>query len=210
MVKRKYQIKKITIIKYCVSLKQLETVCSTKINNDKGENMTYKIENENIVLIETEYADIDLIIEIENQQENKIFITPYDKKRHKQVIESNDEVHLTVWNKNSKKILGFIILAGLENPNLSLEFRRIVIQNKRNGFGRQCLQLIKAYCFRRLKFHKLWLDVFDNNMQAINLYISEGFHVDGHLRDAIKQDNLFKTLILFSILEGEYYDRTKV
>lgn len=162
--------------------------------------------NEELVIIETNYIDIDLIIEIEGLQENIDFITPYSLQRHLDVIESTDELHLTIWDKKTLSIIGFIILAGLENANLSLEFRRIVIQQKGNGFGRQCLQLIKKYCFEELKFHKLWLDVFEDNQRAINLYKSEGFQVDGILRDAVKYGSNYRTLILLSILEDEYYE----
>jgi diamine N-acetyltransferase len=165
--------------------------------------MNFIIENTTIGITKTVYENIDLVISIESEQENKTFITPYDKKRHFQVIDSKDEEHLTVWDKTTEKIVGFIILAGLENPNLSLEFRRIVIQSKGKGFGRQCLKLTKDYCFNNLKFHRLWLDVFDDNERAITLYTSEGFKVDGQLRDIIKQGDIYRTLILLSILENE-------
>jgi diamine N-acetyltransferase len=171
--------------------------------------MDFKIENQNIGISETVYSDIDFIIDIENREENNIFITAYAKDRHIQVIESKDEQHLTVWDKNTNEIIGFIILAGLENTNLSLEFRRIVVKSKGKGFGRQCLQLTKEYCFDRLKFHRLWLDVFDDNERAISLYKSEGFQVDGHLRDIIKQGEKYRTLILLSILESEHSERNK-
>lgn len=169
--------------------------------------MNFIIENKNIGITKTVYENIDLVISIESEQENKPFITPYDKNRHFQVIDSKDEEHLTVWERDTEKIVGFIILAGLENPNLSLEFRRIVIQNKGKSFGRQCLQLTKEYCFDILKFHRLWLDVFDDNERAIALYKSEGFKVDGHLRDIIKQDDIYRTLILLSILENENHEK---
>ena len=165
--------------------------------------MNFIIENENIGITKTVYDGIDLVINIENDPENKSFITPYGKNRHVQVIDNKDEEHLTVWEKRTEKVIGFIILAGLENLNLSLEFRRIVIQSKGNGFGRQCLKLTKEYCFNNLNFHRLWLDVFDDNERAISLYKSEGFKVDGYLRDVIKQGDIYRTLILLSILENE-------
>jgi RimJ/RimL family protein N-acetyltransferase len=166
--------------------------------------MNYEIENKIIGLAKTATADLNLICEIENDQANSAFITPYTVERHLIVIESKDEEHLTVWNKATNRIIGFIILAGIENPNLSLEFRRIVIQSKGNGFGRQCLRLIKEYCFKRISFHRLWLDVFDDNDRAINLYKTEGFKIEGQLREVIKQDNKYRNLILLSILDREY------
>ena len=166
--------------------------------------MYFKIENQKIGLAETIISNIETICNIENDHNNKVFITSYDKDRHQQVIDSKDEEHLTVWDKATGNIIGFIILAGLENQNLSLEFRRIIIQSKGKGFGRLCLQLTKEYCFMKLKFHRLWLDVFDDNERAINLYKSEGFQIDGHLREVIKQGDNYRTLILLSILENEY------
>lgn len=165
--------------------------------------MNFIIENTNIGITKTVYDNVNFVISIESKEENKSFITPYDKNRHFQVIDSKDEEHLTVWEKDTEKIVGFIIIAGLENLNLSLEFRRIVIQDKGKGFGRQCLKLIKEYCFNILKFHRLWLDVFDDNERAIALYKAEGFKVDGHLREVIKQGEIYRTLILLSILENE-------
>jgi len=171
--------------------------------------MKFKIENETIGLTVTIPDHVKLIINIELDQENLRFIMPYNQKQHLQSIESNDELHLTVWCRKTTKILGFIILAGVENTNLSLEFRRIVIQSKGRGFGRQCLQLIKEYCFKNIKFHRLWLDVFEDNLRALNLYKSEGFQVEGYLRDVIKQGNSYRTLTLLSILENEYNEKNE-
>jgi diamine N-acetyltransferase len=169
--------------------------------------MNFKLENQHIGISETIAKDIGLIFKIENEQENKIFVMPYDKNQHLQVIDSKDEEHLTVWDKETGKIIGFIILAGLTNLNLSLEFRRIVVQSKGKGFGRQCMQLIKAYCFKKLKFHRLWLDVFEDNERAINLYKSEGFQVDGTFREVAKQGDKYRSLFLLSILDYEYFQQ---
>jgi RimJ/RimL family protein N-acetyltransferase len=166
--------------------------------------MKYKIENEIIGLTETISEDIQLICQIEKDPSNNSLIISYDKDRHQSVIESKDEEHLTIWEKKTKKIIGFIILAGLDNPNLSLEFRRIVIQSKGNGFGRLSLRLIKQHCFERLKFNRLWLDVFDDNERAINLYETEGFQIEGHLREVVRQGAVYRDLILLSMLAREY------
>jgi len=168
--------------------------------------MKFLIETPTIGFVETSASDIDLIIEIENQFENNQFINPYTKERHLQVITNRDEMHLLIWNKIEKQIIGFIILGGLENLNLSLEFRRIIIQPKGKGFGKQSLRLIKNYCFQQLKFHRLWLDVFDDNQVAIKFYLSEKFTQEGQLRDVVKYGNSYRSLLIFSILEKEFYN----
>jgi RimJ/RimL family protein N-acetyltransferase len=164
--------------------------------------MIYNMENPVIGLRNTLPAEIDLICELERHQDNKQFIIPYDKNRHLQVIENRDEEHLTVWDKESNQLAGFIILSGLTNPDLSLEFRRIVIQNKGKGLGRKCLQLIKQYCFDTLKFHRLWLDVFEDNERAIYLYKSEGFEEEGRERNVIRDGEVYKSLLILSIFDS--------
>lgn len=164
----------------------------------------YNIENSRIGLKRTLPKEIDMVLEMEKHVENVKFVTPYTKKRHLEVIKNKEEEHLTVWEKKTAKMVGFIILAGVDNPHRSLEFRRIVIQEKEKGIGRQCLQLVKRYCFLELKFHRLWLDVFEDNLRAIQLYRSEGFKEEGKLREAIKQDEKYKSLLILSMLENEF------
>jgi len=168
--------------------------------------MTFIIENQKIGLKRTSQDDIVEIIQMENEDENLRFIISYDKVRHLDSIISKDEEHFAIWDKEDNQIIGFLILAGLQNLNLSLEFRRIVVKVKGRGIGRQCLKLIKAYCFQQLKFHRLWLDVFEGNHRAIYLYKSEGFKEEGKLREVIKQGENFKSLFVLSILKGEYFE----
>lgn len=163
-----------------------------------------KIKMKTIRLMKTRLEDIDEIVRLENGDENKAFIFPYTSEQNAATIEDENMTHLTVWDKPSGKIIGFIILCGIQNPNKSLEFRRIVISEKGKGIGRQCIRLIKEYCFTTLGFHKLWLDVFQDNERASNLYKSEGFRPDGILRDEVKTGDGYRSLLLMSILESEY------
>jgi RimJ/RimL family protein N-acetyltransferase len=163
----------------------------------------YRIENDRIGLASTRLIDLDFIIQMESEPQNKKYILPYDKARHQEAIESKDEEHWSVWDKEKKELVGFVILAGHENPHHSLEFKRIVIHKKGNGFGRQCVRLIKEYCFKELHFHRLWLDAFDDNAIAIALYLSEGFQIEGRIRDVVKEEHRYRTLVILSLLEEE-------
>ena len=62
----------------------------------------------------------------------------------------------------------------------------------------------KKYCFDELNFHRIWLDVFDDNLRAIHLYKSEGFTEEGKLRDVIRNDENYRSLLILSILEKEF------
>ena len=97
-----------------------------------------------------------------------------------------------------------MILFGLSNPNKVLEFRRITINEKGLGFGREAIRLLKQLCFELFHFHRLWLDVYDDNERAINLYESEGFVKEGILRENIKSESGYRSQRIYSMLENEY------
>ncbi len=150
----------------------------------------------------TRIENIEKIIQIE--RENSDFIGQYDIKRHRTVIEGDDEMHLSVFDNSDDSLIGHIILAGLTNSHNSIELRRIVISKKGNGFGKESIQLIKKYCFVDLKAHRIWLDVLSDNNRAIGLYKSQGFRIEGLLRECIKQNNEYKSLNIISILTTDF------
>lgn len=97
-----------------------------------------------------------------------------------------------------------MIIFGLTNKNLGLEFRRITISEKGYGFGREAIKLLKQLCFEKLRFHRLWFDVYDDNDKAIKLYESEGFVKEGTLRENMKTENRYRSQRLYSMIENEY------
>jgi RimJ/RimL family protein N-acetyltransferase len=152
-------------------------------------------------LIKTTILDLNFIVSLEN--ENLSFISPNSKKEHIDLIIDKNISHLILKSTNNT-LLGFVILAGLENENRSIEFRRIVINKKGKGFGRMAIKKIKKYCFENLNCQRLWLDVLEDNERAKHLYKSEGFQEEGTLRDTVIIDGKFKSLIIMAILHNEY------
>ncbi len=157
---------------------------------------------EDIFLDKTKIEELDFIISLENDEENSKYILPDSKEEHFDLLSDNDKGHFTLKNQNGK-ILGFVILSGLKRDNV--EFRRIVIGEKGQGFGRHTLRLVKKYCFEKLKCHRLWLDVLKNNDRARHLYLSEGFVEEGRLREAVKINDNYEDLVIMSVLENEYF-----
>ena len=58
--------------------------------------------------------------------------------------------------------------------------------------------------FRDLGAHRFWLDVKSKNVRAQALYRSEGFVEEGRLRDSVRTDDGYDSLIVMSMLEHEY------
>ena len=167
----------------------------------------------------TQTADIPFVLAAENHSDNAPYITQCSKRWHEQAIASNDYAHMIVaaddldtptagWNSSQanpeSSPIGYIILAGLESPHLSLEIRRIVITQKGQGYGRAVLCWIKAFTFEQLGHHRLWLDVLVRNRRAKALYESEGFIAEGIIRDGYKSTDGYESMVLMSMLKNEY------
>jgi RimJ/RimL family protein N-acetyltransferase len=155
-----------------------------------------------IKLTNTISSDIDMIIEFEKS--NNRFVHQYSKEKHLALLKDEDCLHLSIRRIDNNKLVGHILIFGLLNQNKALEFRRIAINEKKLGFGREAIQLLKHFCFEKIKFHRLWLDVYEDNDRAIKLYESEGFVKEGTLRDNIRTDSGYRSQRIYSMIESEY------
>lgn len=160
----------------------------------------------NIRLVRTSEDDLDFVLSAEQSPENSAFVSMWTREQHLGALTSEDMSHLIIKNSADGGRVGYIILAGLADTNQSIEFRRIVVTEKGKGYGREALRLVKRLAFEELKAHRLWLDVKEHNVRARHLYESEGFVADGVLRECIKAEVGFESLVLMSILSSEYHD----
>jgi len=157
-----------------------------------------------IAFRQTIETDLDYVMKLERAPENSPFIRQWSIQQHKSAISDENMTHLIVVNTSDHKILGYVILVGLESPDQSIELKRIVIQEKNKGFGKEALQLVKETAFENLGAHRLWLEVMEHNDRAIKLYESEGFTSEGVHRENLKQGERFVSLKVMSILAHEY------
>ena len=152
----------------------------------------------------TTRTDLDYVMKIERDPENAPFIRQWSIDQHQSAILDDNIAHLMVQKTSDNQTIGYIILVGLKNPDQSIEFKRIVIKDKNEGYGREAVQLVKKIVFENLGAHRLWLEVMENNSRAIQLYKSEGFISEGLHRESLKQGEHFVSLQVMSILAHEY------
>lgn len=154
---------------------------------------------DNLIVRNTQKDDLEFVIYAERNEENAEYVGQWTKEQHLDALMQEDFMHLIIEEEISAKPVGYVILAGLQNPNHNIEFRRIVITDKGKGLGRKTLIIIKHIVFEQLKAHRLWLDVRYNNQRAQNLYQSEGFIREGVLRECVLCDGSYESLIIMSI-----------
>lgn len=154
----------------------------------------------------TEESDLTFVISTENDQENTPYIGQWTFEQHLNSLTNEDMRHLIIENYSGDKI-GYVILTGLLDSNKALCIKRIAIQLKGKGYGKETLKLIIKWVFENTGTHRLWLDVKDFNSRARHTYESVGFVFEGTLRDSIFKGGRFESLSIMSILSHEYKSR---
>jgi diamine N-acetyltransferase len=127
----------------------------------------------------TTESDLDDVLRLEQDAENRPFIIPWKREQHREACSNSDLAHLIIETRRASCMIGFLLLAGREGPHHSIEFHRIVIADKGKGYGKEALKLVKQVVFEQWKAHRLWLDVFDYNHRARHVYAPEGFIEEG-------------------------------
>ncbi len=147
--------------------------------------------------------DLDFILGAEQSAENCAFVNVWTCEQHRAAFASEDSSHFIIENADGKQV-GYVILAGLTNEHKSVEFRRIVKTGKNQGYGKEALREIKRFAFEESNAHRLWLDVKEHNERARHIYEAEGFITEGVLRECLKTENGFESLVVMSMLRVEY------
>jgi RimJ/RimL family protein N-acetyltransferase len=157
-------------------------------------------------------SDLQYVLSLEQDEANLPFITPWDRTQHEAAIRFPDMRHFIIEGGEGLDPVGFLILIGCRSQHQSLELKRMVLQYKGQGYGRAALRVAKRVAFEDLKAHRFWLDVKQRNARAQAFYDSEGFCVEGTLRDAVKitlddGSKTFDSLVVLSMLHREFVAR---
>lgn len=164
------------------------------------------IHSEALNLQLTTEQDLEFVLLFEQNELNRPYIGQWSKEEHAAAIQDPDILHLTISDSSGERI-GYMIITGLQDSNLTVCIQRIVIQQKGMGYGKLSLRLVTDWIFRHTETHRLWLDVRDHNHRARHVYESSGFTLEGTLRDCIKAGEHFESLHIMSILRHEYIER---
>ncbi|EOS58462.1 GNAT family N-acetyltransferase [Paenibacillus barengoltzii] len=163
----------------------------------------YIVSNNELFIRKTELEDLNYVLQAEQDPESKKFILSWSREQHERAISNDDSLHLIVEDTNRRKI-GYVIIQGMKNPNRCYEIVRINLSVRNQGYGKKVMKLILDYLFNQLKAHRVWLDVKEGNQRAFHVYQSLGFKVEGTLRECIKKESHYESLIIMGLLRTEY------
>ncbi|MCL6625714.1 MAG: GNAT family N-acetyltransferase [Alicyclobacillus shizuokensis] len=171
--------------------------------------MAVFLQSEVITIRNTKPQDLDFVLRLESDEDNARFIIPWSRAEHERVLADADMAHLVIETTDDHGRIGYMILAGVQNENRSVELVRIVIAEKGFGYGSEAIRLVQRWAFMELGAHRLWLDVKEHNIRAQHVYRALGFVVEGVLRECLRGAHGYESLVVMSILEQEYRDRQR-
>ncbi len=157
-----------------------------------------------VVLRPSLTSDLPFVIAAEHQAHQLAYVGRWSEAQHQAAIDSAEKAHLILEQVRDNTPVGYAILEGLTNPNHSILLRRIVVTETGQGYGRAALRQLKQMVFETYGAHRFWLDVKDFNPRARHLYESEGFILEGCLRDAVKTANGYHSMYVMALLQPEY------
>jgi diamine N-acetyltransferase len=148
-------------------------------------------------------ADIAQICRLETLPQFRTFVGSWPPDEHLKNLADPDARYI-VAEDEQENIAAFAILRGLLSEHRAVELKRFVVGIPNHGTGKRFLTEIADRAFGEYGAHRLFLDVFVNNDRARHVYGSFGFREEGIMRDAIYRDGTYHSLVLMSLLDGEY------
>jgi len=146
--------------------------------------------------------DLPYLLQLERRFCDLGMVGSDDAETHARQMTDSDCLYYVVEQEGEQA--GYVIIRGLTPIIRCIELKRIVIAEPGRGVGRQVLRALIDKAFGELSAHRLWLDVYDDNDRARHVYRSLGFVEEGTLRECIKCQGHYRSLVVMSMLESEY------
>lgn len=155
---------------------------------------------------------------IANWYENTDFLRYFDKipanpkSRHelsqwiKETQNSGKSYSFSIRSIDNDEIVGYIELSNIQwwNGVANLGIGIGNTNYRGSGLGKEAMKLILDFAFNELNLHRVQLNVFSYNKNAISLYEKLGFKREGVYREFIHRDGKRWDMYLYGILSHEW------
>lgn len=150
-----------------------------------------------IYLRTLEPSDADIIWKWENNADNwrvSNTLVPFSRKLIEDYVNSAQDIYsikqlrfIICLVENDKEI-GAIDLFDFDpyHHKVGLGILIAELQDRRNGYAKEAVLLIKEYCFSHLNLHQVYCNILSENKASIDLFEKSGFTICGTKKDWIK------------------------
>jgi diamine N-acetyltransferase len=168
---------------------------------------------DNISLRALDPEDLDFLYAIENNEsiwEISNTVAPYSKfilkkylKNAQQSIYEAQQLRLVITEKQNNLAIGLIDLFDFDARNARVGLGIIILNKYQNkGFGALVLQIITNYVFNTLQLHQIYVNISEDNAPSLKLFTNFGFQQIGIKKDWNKVNNIYKSEILFQLINS--------
>jgi RimJ/RimL family protein N-acetyltransferase len=126
-----------------------------------------------ITLRPTGYKELDRFCELDRQPHAKDFVSGGSLEVHQRDFVRDDTSYLSIVDADNG-LLGYFLLI-VEDDGKTINFHRIVIDQKAQGVGQLAIKQMEEFCRLDLGATNIWLDVFEDNPRGIHIYEKLGF-----------------------------------
>ena len=119
---------------------------------------------------------------------------------------------IVVNDEDNSKDIGTIFIKNIDIANKKGEFGIFIGEEKARGLGysKYAIQEVLKFAFINLELNRVYLSVLNNNKIAIHSYLSQGFLIEGRLRQDYYRNGTFYDVIVMSILKDEWLNKSFV
>ncbi len=129
-----------------------------------------------VTIRQTTADDLDFVLALERDEENRPFIGQWSREEHQDAIDRADREHWLVTDTAGAP-LGYVILFDVRAAGHGVYIKRIAIGPKSAGIGRRALAELVAHAFRDLGADFVTLGVYAHNLRAQKSYRAVGFEL---------------------------------
>ena len=155
------------------------------------------LKGEQIYLRTLEPSDADVILRWENNPNNwqvSNTMVPFSKKLIEDYVNSAQDIYtikqlrfIICLTENDNEI-GTIDLFDFDPFHQKVGLGVLIAEtaDRRKGYAKESLHLIKEYCFNHLNLHQVYCNILSENKASIDLFQNAGFTICGKKTDWIK------------------------
>ncbi len=172
------------------------------------------LENNTISLRAPEPEDLDLLYIWENEPsiwQVSGTLTPFSKFVLKQYLEHAGkdiyevkQLRLMIQLKNNHRPLGAVDLFDFDPQHRRTGIGILIADpsDRRQGYAREALETVMAYCFEVLHLHQVYCNISAGNKASIKLFKDMGFEECGRKKDWLYNGSSFDDELLYQKISG--------
>ena len=156
--------------------------------------------------------DTSLIVKWRNNENvriNFIFQEKFTEEMHNNwmdtKVEKGEVVQFIIKLKENNKAIGSVYFRDIDYEKKEAEYGIFIGEDdeRGKGYGTEAAKLAIQYAFTNLKLKSVFLRVFSDNESAIKSYESVGFKKEKYVKNAVKNDEVYRDLIFMRINNKE-------